>query len=381
MIRTNHGPGVEEYDDLEGTSLLKKTLGLRNLHHSRYLGPTGDLEPSLQSNTDNVQNEVQLQRGILRRVSPSSAFILMPDPETQGYDNEISEVDAIEETVAPHGKALLTLYFRIVHPSFSILHKQVFLEKYGRSHREFSPPLLAAVYLLALQYWAFSDDLSELEKPDIARLERLARTTLQDTIHRPKLSTVQAGILLLQHTEGDSAELTAQMVSVGYNLGLHLDPTNWSIPDWEVRLRKRLGWSLYMQDKWSALGNGRPPLIASHNWDLVPLVTSDFPETHEDDEEGSSEVENGIIMHQRLIMLTEILTDLLETTFSARAQRDIRKSPDQLAAVLEKVKPIQIRLKEWYMTLPESLSMDSGSIMKLSSVGKPSSKKGKKQTS
>jgi hypothetical protein len=35
VIRTNNGTGVEEYDDLEGPSLLKKTLGLQNKHHSR----------------------------------------------------------------------------------------------------------------------------------------------------------------------------------------------------------------------------------------------------------------------------------------------------------------------------------------------------------
>lgn len=367
-IKTNEGPGVEEYDDLEGTSLLKKTLGLQNSHHSRYIGPTSVLEPCLSGDAE----EVQLPQSTLRRAGGLDAFLLLPDPGTQGYEEEIRDLDAIEAVVAPHRKHLVTLYFRIVHPSFAILHKEVFLEKYARSHREFSPPLLASVYLLALQYWAFDEKLCEMKPPNITKLERLARKSLQDTLHRPKLSTVQAGLLLLQHTEGDSSELTAQLISIGYGLGLHLDANDWSIPDWEKGLRKRLGWALYMQDKWAALGEGRPALIASANWSLEPVATTDFPENaaHEDDQEGSSEVEKGIVMFDRMLALSEILTQLLETVFTVKASREFRSAGSgELAAVLEKVKPVQLKLKEWYGMLPDCLSMENTQVMKLSSVG------------
>lgn len=121
--------------------------------------------------------------------------------------------DMIESVVAPHGEALIRLYFRIVHPSFPVLHKKVFLEKYRRTHREFSPPLLAAVYMLALNWWSYSAELANLPPPDLSKLERLASKTINDVIHRPKLSTIQAGLLLLQRPGGDSWQLTAQLVS------------------------------------------------------------------------------------------------------------------------------------------------------------------------
>jgi hypothetical protein len=129
--------------------------------------------------------------------------------------------------------------------------------------------------------------------------------------------------LLLQHTDTDSAELTAQLVSVAYGLGLHLDATNWNVPDWEKGLRKRLGWGLYMQDKWSSLGSGRPSLINSSNWALQSVTNSDFPEnaSHEDDQEGSSEVEKGRILFSHMISLSEILADLLETVFTVKTTR------------------------------------------------------------
>lgn len=183
--------------------------------------------------------------------------------------------------------------------------------------------LLAAVYLLALQYWSYDDQLSKTTKPDVQELEKLARKALGDTIHRPKLSTVQAGLLLLQHTDTDSAELTAQLISVAYGLGLHLDASNWNIPDWEKGLRKRLGWALYMQDKWSSLGSGRPSLLNPSNWALRRVTNADFPEnaSHEDEQEGSSEVEKGRILFTRMISLSEILADLLETVFTVKASR------------------------------------------------------------
>jgi hypothetical protein len=86
-------------------------------------------------------------RNTLRKVSDRDLFLMRPDEGTQNHDEEIEDLDAIESLVAPHGPALINLYFRIVHPSFPILHKRVYLEKYNRTYREFSPPLLAAVYV------------------------------------------------------------------------------------------------------------------------------------------------------------------------------------------------------------------------------------------
>ena len=358
---------------MDGPSLLKTTLGLQNTHHSQYVGATRGLEPELLGQLSITgKSEIQLAHGSLRRVSSTEAFLLLPDPGTQGYSDELDDLDAIEAIITPHGKPLVDLYFRIVHPSYPILHKEVYLEKYARSYREFSPPLLAAVYLLALQYWSYDDKLNQSTKPDVQELEKLARKALGDTIHRPKLSTVQAGLLLLQHTDTDSAELTAQLVSVAYGLGLHLDATNWNLPGWEKGLRKRLGWGLYMQDKWSSLGSGRPALINSSNWALQPVMSSDFPEnaSHEDDQEGSSEVERGRILFSHMIFLSEILADLLETVFTVKITRMIAEAGDKgLAIVLERAKPIQLRLKEWFSSLPDCLSMDSTHVMKLSSVG------------
>ncbi|RDL29711.1 Uncharacterized protein BP5553_10691 [Venustampulla echinocandica] len=374
IIQTTSGTGVEEYDDMEGPSLLKRTLGLQNKYHSQYVGATRGIEPSLLGPLEIGKNHVvHLTDGrTLRRVSSANAFLLLPDNGTQGYADELEDVDAIEAIVKPHGHALVAMYFRIVFPSFPVLHKEVYLEKYNRSYREFAPPLLASVYLLALHYWSYDEELSKSAKPDMIRLERITRKALQDAMHRPKVSTVQAGLLLLQHTDTDSAELTAQLVSVGHGLGLHLDASDWNIPEWEKGLRKRLGWALFMQDKWSSLGSGRVPLVHSANWALQPVTMADFPEnaSHEDSQEGSSEVERGRILFTYMVTLSVILADLLESVFTLQATREIAAAGSSgLSILLEKVKPVQLRLKEWFSNLPDCLSMEATEVMKLNSVG------------
>ena len=307
-----------------------------------------------------------------RHVNEQESFLMQPDEGTEHYEEELEDLDAIEAIVSPYGKSLINLYFRIVHPSFPILHKKVYLEKYERTHREFSPAILAAVYILALNFWSYSSDLANLQKPDVMALEELARKTLGYVISRPKISTVEAGLLLLQTPKGDTWSLTAQMVAVGQDLGLHLDCSTWKIPSWERGLRKRLAWALYMQDTWASLVHGRPSHIASSEWAVKELTEKDFPENaaDEDDEEGSTEVEKGRQLFCHMVYLAEILSDILHNLYSIRAEQQILDiGTDATRFVLAKAKPLQIRLKEWFASLPEALSMSDVKVRKLSSTG------------
>jgi hypothetical protein len=99
----------------------------------------------------------------------------------------------------------------------------------------------------------------------------------------------------------------------------------------------------------------------------------DFPETAEDDseEEGSSEIEKGRLAFVNMISLTEILTDILDTFFTLRASASIASEGENaITATLERAKPIQLKLKEWYTKLPTSLAVSETKARKLSSTGK-----------
>ncbi|KAK6004836.1 hypothetical protein QM012_007615 [Aureobasidium pullulans] len=377
--RTIPGTGVEEYDALpDGTTLLKRTLGLQNLHHSQYLGINNTLNVCGLDPDSSASSYHPPEMTIkVRYVHPEHAFKIIPDASVSDSSDENSVLDAIEDAVQGHGADLVRLYFRIIHPAFPILHKEVFLEKYSRSYREFSPPLLAAVYLLAAGYWSYSDALSTKQKPPIQPLRQLAMDSSNVAMQRAKLSTIQACLLISQEQTSEvkfssvetDLNMTAQLVQLAYRLGLHLDAREWDIPDWEISLRRRLSWAVFMQDKWLALVHGRPSLISSTTWDVDCLSEQDFPDINEDDTAGSSEVEKGRLVFMHMASLAGILSDVLDDLFSPRAQRLSRLEDNGLIHFLEHIKPLQIRLKDWFSALPQTLKHDTVASMKLSSVG------------
>ncbi|TGO11214.1 hypothetical protein BTUL_0115g00340 [Botrytis tulipae] len=367
---------TEDLANIGGPTLLKRTLGLQHDRFSQYIGPTTDFEPSLiDLSPFDPQDESLLSRGTLRKVSDVDTFLMLPDHTTPGHEHQIEDVDAIEDLVAPHGPILLDLYFRIIHPNFPILQKNVFWEKYNRSYREFSPPLLAAVYILAINWWDHSEELAHLPRPDLKELERLARVTLSDAMNRPKLSTVQAGLLLSQAPEGDQWAPTAQLVAISQELGLHLDCSNWKIPPWERGLRKRLAWALYMQDKWGSLVHGRPSHIFATNWAVLPLSQNDFPDIEHDEtnDEQSAEHDRGRQLFCQMIVLSLILSEVLDTFYTLSAMSNVANAGAQgTVLVLQLAKPVQLKLKDWYSALPACLRMDApptSSKLSLSSTG------------
>ncbi|CAJ2504693.1 Uu.00g120870.m01.CDS01 [Anthostomella pinea] len=373
------GSLIEDMANFGGPTMLKRTLGLQKDRYSQYIGPTTDFEPSLINLSPfDPQDESLLARGVLRKVSDHDTFLMLPDFATPGHAQQFDDVEAIERLVAPHGRSLLDLYFEVVHPGFPIIQENVLFEKYERDYREFSPPLLAAVYILAINWWDHSEELSKYQRPNVRELERLIRSSLADAMWRPKLSTVQAGLLLSQRPEGDQWAPTAQLVAIAQELGLHLDCTHWKIPPWEKGLRKRLAWALYMQDKWGALVHGRPSHIFGSNWVVQPLVPSDFPEAECDDNdiEGQAEIERGRALFVQMVVLSQVLAEILETFYTLQAMQDVTNAgPQGTHLVLSLAKPIQLKLKEWYAALPTAIRMDSSfqtnniSSSRLSSIG------------
>lgn len=120
-------PSVHDYADLEGYSLLKTTLGLQNHRYATYVGASAENDPTILALRpyDQVRAENNGQDGSFRKVGTHVYFHQHSDSDSPDYTQDAEVLDAIEGIVSPHGEALITLYFRIVHPSFPILHKKV----------------------------------------------------------------------------------------------------------------------------------------------------------------------------------------------------------------------------------------------------------------
>jgi hypothetical protein len=360
---------VRDYSSLTGKSLLKETLGHQNRQSSAVIGATSDFDPFMaRSLSWNSKGECSTfsTSHTLRRANQSVYFMMRPDTQDE-MDAELANLDAIENFVAPHGPELVNLYYRIVHPGFPILHKKVFLEKYGRSYRELTPTGLGAVYIMALNWWSYSPALSSLPKPDVKELEARVLRMLFEVHRRPKISDLQGGLVLMQSPNVSSWALAGHLVAMAQNLGINLDCSDWQVPDWERGVRKRVAWALFMQDKWGALVYGRGSLIKADDWDVRALESSDFPETSndDDDEEGSAEIEKGKQTFLHMVSLSKIVGDILDGFFTLKAARRREATP----ATIERARPLRSRLEAWFSGLPQTLSVDKTVPRKLSSVG------------
>lgn len=360
---------LSDYTKLPGRSLLKETLGHQNRQSSTVIGATSDFAPSLTSNLAwNAKGE-SLDFDppkILRRASQSVYFMVRPDTVDE-TSHELASLDAIEDFVKPHGPELVNLYFRIVHPSFPILHKKVFLEKHGRSYRELTPCGLGAVYVMALNWWSYSPVLAGLTRPDVQTLEDMVLKMLFEAHRRPKISDLQGALVLMQRQDVGSWSLTGHVVAMAQNLGINADCTTWQIPRWERGVRKRVAWALFMQDKWGALIHGRGSHIKNDDWDVPGLDSSDFPETamDDDDEEGSAEIEIGKHTFLQMVSLTQIMAEILDQFYTLKAVSKLLN----VSEALELAKPLQLKLKAWFSDIPADLSIENTVPRKLSSVG------------
>ncbi|ODV73171.1 Dal81p CYBJADRAFT_115289, partial [Cyberlindnera jadinii NRRL Y-1542] len=334
---------------------------------SFFVGSSSSYDSSLldKIKLDKI-DQVQLSRTLsLRKVSSNVQFILRDDFTDLLAQEAERQVDEVESLVTPHGMALIHLYFKVIHPAFPILHKKVFLEKYARSYREFSAPLLATVYSLACKWWDFDPMLAQHQRPNIDALNEIAIRTFSEVTERPRLSAVQAGLLLLQCRSESSTNwiLCQQVVSLAEELGLGLDCHDWKLPKWERGLRRRLAWAVWIQEKWTALTESRVShFTLGRNWIVRNIANEDFPElpqvkmntmTPDEYNKMLSEHEVGKNLFKGTIELSMILSEILENFYTY----SFTHSSVATEQVLKQAKPLQLKLRQWYQSLPQNLQM------------------------
>lgn len=288
-------------------------------------------------------------------------FHMASDERAIDSDLTALQTDSIEDCVHPHGERLVELFWRQVQPSYPILSKGRFMSDYSTSYRSVCPALLGAIYLSATRWWSYDIELSIHPIPDISLLRKRVKQALDSSYHRPKLSSIQAALLLLQCLPEDALNpdhtyawgLTCQALAIGQCLALHLDASEWTIPQWERNVRKRLSWALYIQDRWTALAYGRPVHIHNDDWVVTDLTETDFTDCRipGSDEERMSLNVKGELQFRLLADLTTILSTVLSTYYTART------SLDQNTVLLYlRAQPVIAQLQAWYQRVPPSLS-------------------------
>ncbi|KAL2860654.1 fungal-specific transcription factor domain-containing protein [Aspergillus pseudodeflectus] len=329
---------------------------------TQHIGLTTELEPALLAYLPVDQNDESfVAASRVRKLGDDGTFMRVVNTMSHADSPQSASLDAIESLVAPYGSTLVEKYFERIHPTFPILMEDVFRQSY-RTRNGISPLLLSAVYVLALKFVDIGPASQSARRPDAARLESTALKLLTESLPYASISTIQAGLLLMQKSTVATAPLNAQLVTAGFELGLHQDCSDWRMETWEKGLRKRLAWALYMQDKWSALVHGRPSHVVSSNWTVQDLVEEDFSDTftttssHPDD----APIGHGPLFFCHMVALTTILSDILDRFYTLQSIEEFKAAGNnRTRLILERAKPAQIRLKDWFARLPGPLKLES----------------------
>lgn len=346
-------------------------FAFQNRAYSTHVGHTTELEPILFDLSAPGSNPIP-ESSYQKRDERTAFLVRQPglDPSRQ---SKVYALRDVEKLVKPHGPALMRAYQSTMHRNYPILEDELFQHYESSKGHDIDPALLSAMYCLAVPSLLREVGEGAAAPFDLVRLEDVAFRSFGESLCQPTLSTIQAGLLLMQRPNVDSKTLNTQLVGIAYELGLHLDCSSWSVSNAERSLRKRLAWALYMQDKWCSLIHGRPSSISGTNWAVQGLEAVDFaPSVKRAGEESDSvEIDHGQALFTQMVGLTQILSDVLDTFYTLQAMQEVEDAgPNGTRLILERAKPVQIKLKEWFARLPPSLKMDNGTTGKPSSTGK-----------
>ncbi|KAJ3539112.1 hypothetical protein NM208_g5620 [Fusarium decemcellulare] len=299
------------------------------------------------------------------------AHFVVTEQDAASIDNGVARDRDLRTELAllvplNHGQRLLRLFMKRVFPILPILSRS----HLGLSREQDIPEphvldkipahLLTAIYATAFAFASEDDYLSLTaahEKPPISKLWQFVRRLIIEDDPSPQLSVLQAAILYIhrQIQDGQSdvvAEtastwsLMGMMVGLAHSLGLNLECRLFGLPNHEKRIRRRVWWALYNEDKWMSIMFGRPPYIRSSEWDVSKLDDADFV-TLADPSPSSSMVRFTFQSACDLAVIAELVQDKL---YSLRASQRLG---EVISTSVEVAKPLLHSLNAWR----ESLSL------------------------
>ncbi|KAJ9252879.1 transcriptional regulator family: Fungal Specific TF [Paecilomyces variotii] len=232
--------------------------------------------------------------------------------------------------------------------------------------------LLAAVYASAIPFVPYDSYLcvsNVYRKPPADQIWRIAYRDIQIHMHDPRLSVLQAALLYQHKPRSGSTSAVADtpfhssfmgsVVGLATSLGLHLDCQAWRIPWWEKRLRRRLWWITFSEDKWRSLSSGRPSFINRDDWQVSELTDDDFemdtvPSNLDTILNVSSNEVQQALPFRLICSLAQIAEDVYKAFYTVRT---IGELSTNIRGSLETVRPVRGQLSRWYASLPESLRL------------------------
>ena len=216
--------------------------------------------------------------------SPSDAIVPSPLKQTK------TEMDLLHMQGAfniPNSTVCLELfkvYFNHVSPHYPVIDRETIFFEYAIPQRPPSWLLLQAILFVAAGHC----DESLLIQAGFssrydARLTLFKRTkALYDSDHEKDKFTIVQAVFLMSFwwaspiDSKDPWHWLGVAISLALTIGLNRSTKESSLPLKTRRLRKRLWWSLYTEDKHVATAFGRPVRIPLSDCKVEPLEMTDF---------------------------------------------------------------------------------------------------------
>ncbi|KAF9888663.1 hypothetical protein FE257_008421 [Aspergillus nanangensis] len=280
------------------------------------------------------------------------------------------KVDAL---VSPDdGRRLISLFIKFVFPLMPVISRsQLRLCQLDPSSKITPVHLLAAIYASAIPFRIHDPSLcvsGAYQTPPSDQLWRIVYEVILREIHTPKLAVLQSALLYLQRFPKDTRAAASDSpfvwsffgaaANLAHSLGLQLECRRWGIPSWEKRLRRRLWWVVYVEDKWRSLLAGRPPMIRPEEWDVSVLERIDF-EVDElpynlTDEYSFQQVWDDGTLFRTLARLAPVAETLQSRFYSLQASQ---KLFEDFRASIDAARTIRLDLQAWYSSLPEPVRL------------------------
>lgn len=301
---------------------------------SQYVGLSGDQDPFvLRHSNFNRSNYYKSDDWACLRVRSDGAFpaifTLVPDSHLDARPAHYPP-SSLLDAAYPFHHDLLTTYFEVIHTSYPLLDPTRFVKG-----NKIDLPLLAAMYSLSLPYCPAAKGLP------YEPINSFAFQALPIESRMPRLETIEASLLFLQrHTQihrapttpGLYAEIGA-LVGISHDAGLNIDPSRWDLSPSDRSRRKRLWYGVFIADKWSALGLGRPSYIHDDDCNVPLLTTDDIPAATVSKD---SLPQTSAQMYVALAALTHILSAILTQFYSIKGAYSMAASnPDEVVRIKE----------------------------------------------
>ncbi|OWB62089.1 hypothetical protein B5S29_g3005 [[Candida] boidinii] len=287
------------------------------INGNSYIDPYVNLNSKISFDRQRTLNytKTQINNG-------KDEILIFENPTSSSYDDIIKT--RLQKIVNNEGQKLVSLFFKYINPRFPLISKSYFDKHFNQTNQhtidqsvdKIDKALLLSVYCIGLDWWCYDLDLTLVPSPTGRELYDLAITAISENLDNPTYNILQAGIMLTQKKymspkDFDSRTwiLLGMCYSMCQNLGINIDCTDWDIDEYEKRLRRKIWWSLFMQEKWFSIQYGRSSHININDWNVSMIEASDFKDDL--NTVTKSTIEGFQAMCKLTIIIDEIATNLL----------------------------------------------------------------------